>query len=43
MFLENNPNNLFFVANDDHWNGQGQKIAAKHTARYLIQNSMLGN
>ena len=43
VFLENNPNNLFFIANDNHWNDQGQKLAAKQTALYLTNNSMIGN
>jgi len=41
VFLENNPEELYFRAGDNHWNDQGQKIAAKETAHYIIQNSML--
>ena len=39
-FLENNPGSLYFKAND-HWNDEGQKVAAIKTAQYVIDNSML--
>lgn len=35
VFTRNNPENLFFKVNDNHWNDQGQDIAAKETALYI--------
>lgn len=40
VFMENDPEDLFFRG-DDHWNDQGQRLAAKETALYIIHHSML--
>lgn len=41
VFLENSPEDLYFMARDGHWNDQGQELAAKETALYIIQHSMI--
>jgi len=38
VFMRNNPENLFFAG--DHWNDQGQDIAAKETASYITSQMM---
>jgi len=35
-FLYNDPENLFFKDGNDHWNDQGQDIAAKESASYIL-------
>ncbi len=40
VFLSNSPENLYFRAENTHWNDRGQKLAAKEAAHYIIQNSM---
>jgi len=37
IFSKNNPEDLFFKGRNDHWNDQGQDIAAKETALYIIK------
>ena len=37
IFSKNNPEDLFFKGRNDHWNDQGQEIAAKETALYIIK------
>lgn len=39
-FMRNDPENLFFRAGDNHWNDQGQDIAAKETASYITSRMM---
>ncbi len=34
VFLQNDPENLFFIT-DDHWNDKGQDIAAREVAAYI--------
>jgi hypothetical protein len=41
IFMRNNPNHLFFKGDDDHWNDQGQDLAAKETAWYIAAHKML--
>lgn len=36
VFSENNPETLFFTGKNDHWNDQGQDIAAKETALRIM-------
>ncbi len=43
VFMENGPEDLFFRAENDHWTDRGQQLAAKETARYINDNSMLKN
>jgi len=40
-FMRNDPENLFFRGYDDHWNDQGQDIAARETASYITNRAML--
>jgi succinate dehydrogenase flavin-adding protein (antitoxin of CptAB toxin-antitoxin module) len=40
-FMRNDPENLFFSGNDDHWNDRGQDIAARETASYITNRAML--
>lgn len=35
VFRNNNPEKLFFKGRNNHWNDEGQRLAAKVTARYL--------
>ncbi|OGW56330.1 MAG: hypothetical protein A2Y81_03125 [Nitrospirae bacterium RBG_13_43_8] len=37
VFSRNSPEDLFFKGKNDHWNDQGQDIAAKETALYMIK------
>ena len=41
VFVKNDPENLFFRDGDDHWNDQGQDIAAKETASYIVNRKMI--
>jgi hypothetical protein len=41
LFSANNPEELFFRGGNNHWTDQGQNLAAKETARYLIDHSMI--
>jgi len=41
LFIKNNPEDLFFRAGDDHWTDQGQRLAAKEAALYMIQRAMI--
>lgn len=40
VFLENQPDNLFFLETDNHWNDAGQNLAARETAQYIYENLM---
>lgn len=40
-FIENSPENLYFVGEDNHWNDLGQKLASEITANYIINNQLL--
>ena len=40
VFLRNNPADLFFKKDNDHWNDQGQDIAAKETALYISSETI---
>ncbi|MEE9543868.1 MAG: hypothetical protein V3V95_08815, partial [Thermodesulfobacteriota bacterium] len=40
-FLQNDPNNLFFLGDDNHWNDQGQALSAKVVGKYIMNNSLL--
>ena len=42
VFNANNPNDLYFQIDDDHWNDKGQALAAERVSEYLIQNNLLG-
>jgi hypothetical protein len=35
-FLENGPEELYFRGGDPHWNNQGQQIAARETASFIL-------
>lgn len=35
VFMENNPSELYFKLNDNHWNDEGQAVAAEYTAKWL--------
>lgn len=41
VFMENGPEDLFFKGIDGHWTDQGQQLAAKETALYIIHHSMI--
>lgn len=43
IFMENNPEDLFFRGKDGHWNDRGQQLAAKETARYINSHLTLMN
>jgi hypothetical protein len=40
VFLNNDPQSLYFTAEDDHWNASGQELAARVTAEYLTKHTM---
>jgi len=40
VFMRNNPDTLFSL-DDDHWDDQGQDIAAKETASFITSQKML--
>jgi len=40
LFLKNHPEKLYFTAND-HWNDEGQALAAKEAASYIISNALI--
>jgi hypothetical protein len=35
VFTENDPDSLYFVVNDNHWNDRGQDLAARTTADHI--------
>ncbi len=35
LFMNNNPETLYFEYDDDHWNNAGQDLAAIHCAAYI--------
>jgi len=41
VFRENDPQSLFFKSGNNHWTDRGQRLAAKETARYIIDHSMI--
>jgi hypothetical protein len=43
IFSKNNPEDLFFKGRNDHWNDQGQEIAARETALYVIKEMIPKN
>jgi hypothetical protein len=43
IFSKNNPEDLFFKGRNDHWNDQGQEIAAKETALYINKEIITKN
>jgi len=38
LFSDNSPNSLYFKAHDNHWNAKGQDLAARATARYIVDH-----
>jgi hypothetical protein len=36
-FLKNNPDSLYFVHPDNHWNDNGQRLAAQITAKRVVE------
>lgn len=43
VFIENDPQYLFFRAGDNHWTDRGQQLAAEETARYINDHLMIKN
>jgi hypothetical protein len=43
VFLNNDPQSLYFSAEDDHWNAAGQDLAARVTADYLNEHLITRN
>ncbi|NNE07002.1 MAG: hypothetical protein HKN20_00440 [Gemmatimonadetes bacterium] len=41
VFTENDPESLFFTTENDHWSDKGQDLAARETARYLLETIMV--
>lgn len=39
IFLDADPDNLYFHWEDDHWNDRGQEIAAEAMTEYLLAHS----
>ena len=40
-FINNNPNDLYFVANNNHWNDLGQELAARELTNYILKNDLI--
>ena len=43
IFKNNNPDKLYFRANNNHWNDKGQDIAAQETASFVLNRHMLND
>ncbi len=41
VFKMNNPDSLYFVAGDNHWNDKGQGVAANEIASYIMDHELL--
>jgi len=42
-FRNNNPNHLYFREDDEHWNDEGQALAAREVTDYLISLGLVKN
>jgi hypothetical protein len=40
-FQRNRPDDLYFLGDDNHWNDQGEDLAARETATYIVAHGML--
>jgi len=41
IFMDNNPDSLYFYGWNDHWNDLGQSIAAKAVGAFIVQEKLL--
>ncbi len=42
IFLAKNPETLYFAKEDNHWNDEGQKLAALVVAKFLLSEGLVG-
>ncbi len=40
-FSKNNPSSLYFRHGDNHWNANGQELAAELTEKFILENGIL--
>jgi len=43
VFKNSNPEQLYFRGGNNHWNDQGQDIAARETASFIHKRGMIRN